>query len=254
MCALETPAKPEAISLRRVHSPPATSAAETSPPKNRRRPGPIRPASIEYLTRKMMPSASATPPIQTVQRVPNFSSKLCAGCSSAAGGGGAAAADAGSETGVAVDGGSGACGGSAVTVSGGAAAGAGGGVAGCGTAAAIGAAPGAPANLASSASKRASIPRSRSPALTALTSATMAMIGNDNSSSPSRTNSMERPRRANLCQPSGRQKRARAQRTGLRGHWSRCPQQKFKERGYPMPPGRGRSLLRPLPIARRRRA
>ena len=85
MCALSTPAKPAASSFRRVHSPPATSAAERSPPKNSRMPGPIRPASIEYLTRKMPPSASATPPIQTVQRVPNFSSKLFAGASSAAG-------------------------------------------------------------------------------------------------------------------------------------------------------------------------
>src|SRR6187402_1304425 len=78
-CALGTPANPLASSLRRVHSPAATRAVASSPPKNSRMPGPIRPASIEYLTRKMPPSASATPPIQTVQRVPNFSSKLMTG-------------------------------------------------------------------------------------------------------------------------------------------------------------------------------
>jgi hypothetical protein len=69
----------------------------------------------------MPPSASATPPIQTVQRVPNFSSKLCSGgcgaAAAAAGGGDAAGTDVGF-------GGSGERGGSAgaLTVSGGVAA------------------------------------------------------------------------------------------------------------------------------------
>ncbi len=35
-----------------------------------------RPDSIEYLTRKMPPSASASPPAQTAQRAPSRLSKL----------------------------------------------------------------------------------------------------------------------------------------------------------------------------------
>jgi hypothetical protein len=40
-----------------------------------------------------------------------------------------------------------------------------------------------------------------------------------------------RPRCANLFQPSDCRKREEAQRTGLRWHWSRCPQIKFKRIG-----------------------
>jgi hypothetical protein len=45
--------------------------------------------------------------------------------------------------------------------------------------------------------------------LTVLTSATMAMIGNDRTSNPSRTNSMERPRWRESM-PAGRLSKARA--------------------------------------------
>ena len=79
-------------SRRRVHSPAAISAAASSPPRKTRTPGPIRPASIEYCTRKMPPSASASPPIQTTQLAPKRSSKLFAGSAGGAGGGGRQAA------------------------------------------------------------------------------------------------------------------------------------------------------------------
>ena len=71
--------RPTAISRRRVHSPAAISAVASRPPRKTRTPGPIRPASIEYCTRKMPPSASASPPIQTTQLAPKRSSKLFAG-------------------------------------------------------------------------------------------------------------------------------------------------------------------------------
>src|SRR3982750_4061642 len=97
MSAAGIAAKPASCFCRRVHSPPAMRAAASKAPKNNRKPGPIRPASMEYLTRKMPPSASATPPIQTVQRVPNFSSKLMTrgGSASTSGGAGGAGSAAG---------------------------------------------------------------------------------------------------------------------------------------------------------------
>src|SRR6476646_1063920 len=101
MSAAGIAAKPTSCFCRRVHSPPAMRAAASKAPKNNRKPGPIRPASMEYLTRKMPPSASATPPIQTVQRVPNFSSKPItrSGPGGAGGGGGGGAAVGGADGG-----------------------------------------------------------------------------------------------------------------------------------------------------------
>src|SRR5207237_4158709 len=57
----------------------AISAAASSPPRKMRTPGPISPASIENCTRKIPPSASASPPIHTTQLAPKRSSKLLVG-------------------------------------------------------------------------------------------------------------------------------------------------------------------------------
>ena len=92
MCAAGTFASGNATSRRRVHSPAAISAMASRPPRKMRTPGPISPASIEYCTMKMPPSASAMPPIHTTQLAPKRSSKLFAGGAGSAGGRGRCAA------------------------------------------------------------------------------------------------------------------------------------------------------------------
>ena len=186
-------------------------------------PGPNQPCSMAWRTRKKPPSASATPPTQTVHWVPRRSSNPisgCAGCEGGGGGGGgviggtdAAAAARGGGTGSAgVTGsagaaGSGGRGGSASTgglstcgVSGSVMSGRGGGAggstsavvccvaaSGCDRAAAAAVAAG---RLSWNVSNFVSRARTRSRAPTAITSPTMAIIGNDSNSSAKNTNSM----------------------------------------------------------------
>src|SRR6185312_1735041 len=138
--------------------------------------GPMRPASIEYLTRKMPPSARATPPTHTTQRVPKRSSRLAAdwGAASAAV---AATVDAGSGSGAKLGGALGS--------------GTGWGVGGAGAATGRGVA--AAIARRSMAANWTSRLRMRSLSEAVLTSAIIAMNGNDRTSSPSNTYSMNAP-------------------------------------------------------------
>ena len=92
MCCFGMAAMPAAISLRRAHSPAAINNAEKTPARKMRTPGPSRPCSMVKRTRKMPPSASARPPIQTTHCVPNFSSSVVDVAGAGATGGGATAA------------------------------------------------------------------------------------------------------------------------------------------------------------------
>ena len=98
MCAAGMLPNAVATSLRRSHSPAAINDAANRPPRKMRTPGPISPASIEYCTRKMPPSASASPPIHTTQLAPKRSSKLFVGGASRGGKRGTPSAGSDDET------------------------------------------------------------------------------------------------------------------------------------------------------------
>ena len=195
MCAVGRPAKPVICSCRRVHSPPATSAAASSAPKNSRRPRADQPGldGIFHQENAAERQRHAADPDRPAGAERLLEADHAFGFRRFGGGEGGgtrrrrARARRRLRPARARRAGSAAAAGSVrrpARLRRG----------GCRHSVGGGAAPGAPATRSSSAAKRRSIARRRSLMLIVLTSATMAMIGNDSSNRPSRTNSIGAPR------------------------------------------------------------